>query len=199
MRRKYGPISNVEHLKLRGLLSTIYVSASAPGTTQDGTSWATAYTSLQQALAAATTGSTIEVGQGTYAPTDSADRTATFQLEDGVALYGGYAGDGTTNPDSRNTNSYPSTLSGDIGVTGNASDNSYHVVTGSGTDSTAVLDGFTISGGNANQNYNNGGAAQQYDGGGLVDITGSPVIENCIFSANSASRGGAISIGGTGG
>ena len=29
----------------------------------------------------------------------------------------------------------------------NNGENSYHVVTGSGTDSTAVLDGFTITGG----------------------------------------------------
>ena len=40
-------------------------------------------------------------------------------------------------------------MSGDIGVAGDNSDNSYHVVTGSGTNNTAILDGFIISGGNA--------------------------------------------------
>ncbi|MBK9928204.1 MAG: hypothetical protein IPP66_23295 [Anaerolineales bacterium] len=39
-------------------------------------------------------------------------------------------------------------MSGEIGAAGTA-DNSYHVVVGGGTNNTAVLDGFTITKGNA--------------------------------------------------
>src|SRR3712207_9023372 len=52
-------------------------------------------------------------------------------------------------------------LSGDIGAVNDAADNSYHVVTSAGADSTTVLDGFTVQGGNANDGpgggmYNSG-------------------------------------------
>ena len=54
---------------------------------------------------------------------------------------------------SRDPNIYQTILSGDIGVVDNNSDNSYHVVTGSDTNSTAILDGFTITAGNANGSF----------------------------------------------
>src|SRR5262249_10952971 len=39
--------------------------------------------------------------------------------------------------------------SGDIGTPGDAADNSYHVVTSEGLSAAAVLDGFTVTAGNA--------------------------------------------------
>ena len=93
----------IDSLELRRLLSTIYVDAIAPGPTHDGSSWINAYTTLTQALTAATSGTTIEVGQGTYTPSNwnrshcfvsSYQRTA-------VEIDGGYAGFGTPNPDAR--------------------------------------------------------------------------------------------------
>jgi hypothetical protein len=67
-------------------------------------------------------------------------------------------------------------------------DNSYHVVTGSGTDSSAVLDGFVITGGNAN-----GGSSSDKAGGGLYNNQGSPMVLNCSFVNNMASNfGGAM-------
>jgi len=48
-----------------------------------------------------------------------------FQLEDGVAIYGGFAGNTTSTPGVRNVMAYPTILSGDIGQAGNNSDNSY--------------------------------------------------------------------------
>jgi hypothetical protein len=67
------------------------------------------------------------------------------------------------------------------------SDNSYHVVTGSGADETAVLDGFVITGGNANGSGN-------FNGGGMINVSGSipanPTLVNCTFHGNSAGRKG---------
>ena len=112
-----------------------------------------------------------------------ANETATFQLKNGVVIMGGYAGFGEPDPDARDIELYKTILSGDIGIPCDNSDNSYHVVTGSGTDETAVLDGFTITAGNANG----------HDGGGMFNLDGSPTVMNCIFTDNSTeSRGGGM-------
>ncbi|MGA2498124.1 MAG: right-handed parallel beta-helix repeat-containing protein, partial [Tepidisphaeraceae bacterium] len=173
-------------LEGRLLLSkTIYVSVNSPAPATNGPSWGTAYKDLQQALAVAVSGDTIKVGQGMYKSTSGTDRTISFQLKTGVAIYGGYAGYGAANPDARNVTAYPTILSGDIGAVGNNTDNSYHVVVDSGTDSTAILDGFTITGGNAN-----GSSSPTNYGGGMYNSSGSPTLANCTISGNIASSSG---------
>ncbi|RLB35562.1 MAG: hypothetical protein DRH12_16575 [Deltaproteobacteria bacterium] len=160
-----------------------YVDADATGD-NDGSSWAHAYTNLQTALGVATSGDEIWVAAGTYKPTTGTDRTATFQLKNGVALYGGFAGTEISR-DQRDWEANVTILSGDIGVEGNAGDNSYHVVTGSGTDATAVLDGFTVTGGNANV-----GDTVNTVGGGMYNLDGSPTLTNVTFSSNFAINNG---------
>ncbi|HWB53064.1 MAG TPA: right-handed parallel beta-helix repeat-containing protein [Tepidisphaeraceae bacterium] len=184
MRRISKSFCQVDHLELRRLLSTIYVSSAATAGTNDGTSWTNAYTDLQSALSVAGSGDSIEVGQGTYNPTSGTDRTISFDLITGVAIYGGYAGTGQSNPDARDVSAYPTILSGDIGTQGDNSDNTYYVVRGSGTDSTAVLDGFTVTGGNSDRP--NGGDV----GGGIDDGDSSPTINDCIITGNNAEFGG---------
>ncbi len=144
--------------------AVLYVDDDAPPA-GDGAGWGTAYRFLADALADASGGgiSEIRVGQGTYQPDrdelnpgGTADREATFQLLNGVALMGGYAGFGAKDPDDRDTELYETILSGDLlgndgpGEFEDNDENSYHVTTGSGTDETAGLDGFTITAGNAN-------------------------------------------------
>jgi len=177
----------------------IYVDADAVGA-NTGSSWTDAYNYLQDALADANTAEKpveILVAQGIYKPdegveTNLGDRSATFQLINGVAIYGGYAGAGEPSSDSRDIELFETILSGDLDSndidvnnpedllsTPDRADNSYQVVTGSGTDETAVLDGFTITGGNAYIFTNR-------DGAGLVNEYGSPQISNCTFTYNSA-------------
>lgn len=171
----------------------IYVDADASGA-GDGSSWTDAYNYLQDALAAVITGDEIRIAQGIYKPDKGAadtagDRTATFQLVSGVTVQGGYAGFGETNPDARDLELYKTIFSGDLagddGVNfSNNGENSYHVVTGSGTDTTGVLDGVTITAGNAN------GTGTYGYGSGLYNDHGNPTMTDCTISDNWASSGG---------
>jgi len=161
----------------------IHVKHDASGT-NDGTSWDNAFTDLQSALAIASAPDEIWVAAGTYRPDSTADRTATFQLISSVSVYGGFGGTEVLLQE-RNL-SLVTTLSGDIGIADDPSDNSYHVVTGSGTDSTAVLDGFTVTGGNAD------GAGDNRFGGGIINQDGRPTLRNLFFLDNAAANGGAI-------
>ena len=169
----------------------IYVDddATSPG---DGTSWETAFTYLQDALMVASSGHEIRVAQGIYRPDDfvlsarpNMGREETFQLKNGVTIKGGYAGFNEPDPNDRDIDAYETILSGDLNgddgpdFTDNG-ENSIHVVNGSGTDATAVLDGFTITAGNANGSY------PDYCGGGMYNDSGSPTLINCIFRDNKA-------------
>ncbi len=145
-------------------------------------SWAAAC-DLSYALSITTFGDELWVKAGTYKPTTGSDRSATFQLITGVGIYGGFAGAETTR-DQRNWTVNVTILSGDIGVSGDESDNVYHVVTGSATDNTALLDGFTVTGGNAN------GSNPDDQGGGMYIVDGNPKVRNIVFSNNAATTAG---------
>lgn len=177
----------------------LYVDAGAAGA-NDGSSWPDAFTDPQDALdAAVAVDGPIEVwvAAGVYTPDrETGDRRATFQLQDGVSLYGGFFGT-ETSLDQRDPLSNLTVLSGDLrGDDGpnfaNFDDNSYHVVraNGSGRDAPALLDGFIVYGGNATGRDFEPGMPDR--GGGILVVTGSPTIERCTFLNNTASIGGAI-------
>jgi len=192
----------------------IYVDANAPGA-NNGTSWENAYRHLQNALGDASLAAKpveIRVAQGVYtpdrrtsAPTGTGDRDASFCLLSGVAIKGAYAGFGRTNPDARDVGLFVTVLSGDLDFNDVAvqdpcnlpdeptrAENSYRVLVGSGVDPNAILEGFTISGGNAN-----GAAAEgACYGGGVLCSGGSPTFTSCAFIENSAGRPGQTGSGG---
>src|SRR5690606_3551272 len=72
-------------------------------------------------------------------------------------------------------------------------ENAYHVVIAAGTiDTGTILDGFTITGGNANGANDitvNGEPIAKYDGGGIYSRTSSPIIRNSLIRYNQASQG----------
>lgn len=125
---------------------------------------------------------------GTYRPAGPAgDRNATFQLKNGVAIYGGFAGTETL-LSQRDWVTNVVTLTGDLNgddLTVGNSENSYHVVTGA---TGATLDGVTISGGNAN----NGNICPGACGGGMYNRISSLKLTNVSFSGNSAATGGGM-------
>ncbi|MBI4718799.1 MAG: right-handed parallel beta-helix repeat-containing protein [Planctomycetes bacterium] len=171
-----------------------YVDAAAPGPAHDGSSWCQAYTDLRAALAAAAAGDELRVADGVYKPSATRNRTHTFQLKSGVAVRGGFAGCGAADPDDRDPGFYVTILSGDlIGDDGpaftNIADNSFHVVSGAGADATALLEGVTITAGNAD------GIDPDDRGAGIRNyfVDGAPVFRNCIIRGNNArKRGGGV-------
>ncbi len=210
----------------------IFVDADANGL-NDGSSWANAYNYLRDALTAASSGDEIRVAQGIYRPDEdifypygTGDRIATFQLINGITLKGGYAGISQPDPDARDIEAYKTILSGDL-LGNDANDvsnllneltrleNSYHVITGSETDANTVLNGFTITAGNANypdrwENKSFGAGMLNYGanleisncifsrnsamsfGGAIFNSSGSPILNNCTFTGNQGGDGGAI-------
>jgi hypothetical protein len=167
-----------------------YVDASLAAGANDGTSWENAFQGpggLQAALTAASSGDEIWVADGTYLPTLTTTRTLSFNLKNGVAIYGGFAGDEAT-LEERDFVANVTILSGDLaGNDPTITDNSHHIVRGSSANSTAILDGFTVTGGNAN-----GAQAQNNDrGGGFLMITSSNgTIRNCRVANNRCTFGG---------
>ena len=125
-------------------------------------------------------GGEVWVAKGTYYTTDSADREISFQLKSGVVLYGGFAGTESA-LDQRDWETNVTILSGDIGKPDDNSDNSYHVVVGADN---AIIDGFTITGGFAD-NFNNTGNLSKNGAGFYVDQA-NPLISNCMIRNNYA-------------
>ncbi len=166
----------------------LYVNDNATGA-NTGLSWADAFTSLQEALtvAKASAGQITEiwVAGGTYFPGTA--RTSTFNLVEGVDLYGGFAGTETFLTQ-RVLGANPSFLTGNIGNIFTAADNCYQVVNAKDISFNTTLDGFTISGGYAN------GSVPREAGGGLYAEDSSVDVNNCIFEYNQAQRGGAVTI-----
>lgn len=136
----------------------IYVKSSNNNFTQDGTTWARAFTNVQYALNAAGECTEIWVAQGTYRPAAG----QSFQMKRGVAMYGGFAGDEvsrvgipwTTNRTILRNNA------ANVGVF-STTDPTLRI------DSSSVLDGFII------QNTNTSSAIRNYQT--------SPTIRNCLF------------------
>ena len=80
--------------------TTYYVDLDADGSAT-GASWTDAFTTLQDALAVVSDGDQIWVAEGVYYPDMGGgqidnDRSASFRIPSGVALYGGFAGNETS-------------------------------------------------------------------------------------------------------
>ncbi|MGB6297827.1 MAG: hypothetical protein WBF90_16810, partial [Rivularia sp. (in: cyanobacteria)] len=161
-------------------MEILKVNLNATGS-NNGTSWDNAYQDLQSAINAATSGDQIWVAADTYTPGDT--RENSFELKDGVKIYGGFTGK-EENLNDRDIKNNVTILSGNIGTQTDKSDNSYAVVKLS--SGTATLDGLTIQDGNSNK-----------DGGGVYN-DGNLTLKNVVVRDNQAADdGGGIRNNGT--
>ena len=214
----------------------LYVDDDA-GEGNNGQSWLAPLKGFEDALAAARDNpiiTEIRVAGGVYIPSAQYEpgvpRTETFQLLDGVAIYGGFAGLADPgDPDTRDLERYTSVLSGDLSGNdvedlasffvcfsgqgnpheagcepfdingdgdvdpedGNIDENSYHVVTAKDAEPTAIMDGFTITGGHADLPSPSIGN-EYHRGGGVYLYGGSPSIVQCFVKHNVAYSGGGV-------
>ncbi len=187
----------------------------------NGTSWASPFKTLTQALNVANFTncvSEIWVKKGTYYPmadltTIATSRDSSFRiLRNGIKVYGGFAGTETLLTQ-RNVVANPTILSGDIGVIGSATDNIYHVFTivsnsTNNINNTTTVDGFTIrdaANNGAGSITVNGTLINQSDGGGML-LAGngagnncSPLIQNNTYTNNAGTFGAGLYCLSTGG
>ena len=174
-----------------------YVDRYATGA-NDGSNWQDAYISLQTAMGVAEYGDEIWVAEGTYQPTNTADRNISFELPLGVKLYGSFNGT-ESSPEERDLTNLNTVLSGDIGLLGLNIDNSYTVLYVARADSLNLLDGLTIEKGYGEDELPvsgdriKSGAGIYYDSppeGALNSL----LIQNCSLRDNITpkGRGGAV-------
>jgi hypothetical protein len=156
-----------------------------------GLSWLDAKQTLDAALdAAEALGEPCEiwVAAGTYHPTADDDRTVSFVLRPDVWVYGGFAGDELL-LEQRDWVANLTTLSGDIGVPGDHTDNTHHVVVAADN---SRLDGFTITGGYSQGAVDRNGVGIRADNVGFV-------LAHAIVTDNTGGDGGDNEIGTIGG
>ncbi len=180
-----------------GLNAQVFVDADATGT-GDGTSWANAYTNLNDALLAAAAGSEVWIADGTYTTPD----TASFFIDKELTVLGGFNG-----TESAASEANPATnvtiLSGDVlgndGMTYDstaAADNNrvlFITDTSDVSQYTVTLDGLTITNGAI--------AADRQDGDPLTAFTGAGLLSfaklnasRIIFANNRSTLGSAVGL-----
>jgi hypothetical protein len=188
----------------------MYVDANARGA-NNGSSWKNAFVSLQDALAVAAPGWEIRIADGVYRPDQGigmvhGDREASFHLFGGLTIRGGYGGDGASNPDDRNVQTHATILNGDLQANDrpvadpgdlwketSRTDNSRHILTLTGENGMATVDGVHVVGGYAFGPSASNVVSSDSQGAGLILSGGDLHLGHCTFSDNwAAGDGGAL-------
>jgi parallel beta-helix repeat protein len=144
--------------------AVIFVDHAAPGPTHDGTSWSSAFQSIQLAVESAAVGDSVWVAKGTY--------SGTILLRPGVWLFGGFTGSETFLVQ-RDPLLHQTLISGD------RIRRAITIMPDDGAP--ALLDGFIVQDG-----------ASSGGGGILIFGPSSPVIRNSVIRRNTAERGAGI-------
>ncbi len=175
-----------------------YVDKDNASGTEDGKSWETAFTTIQPAIDAAYEDSPgqVWVAEGTYDEQRVSmlevspeiypgvlDDTGSLLMREEVHIFGGFTGNETVRAQ-RDWDAHPSTIDASVARNGEAG---YHTVVGADN---ATLDGFVITGGNANGEHGSSSAI----GWGFLNLETSPTMRNCTFVGNStgSNNGGEV-------
>lgn len=166
----------------------VYVNAAQnlPLAAQDGTSWATAYQQLYDALTEEPGTNDFWIATGVYKPTPTNDRTQRFLLNQSQKVYGGFLPGATTLAE-RDPAAHPTILSGDVGVPGVSTDNSFQVL--QIQNAGASLDGLIIEDSNSFGTVGGSGGGIKIVGASAFSLDDC-VVRRCVHSG----RGGAIGL-----
>ena len=159
--------------------ATWYVDKDNMSGPWNGSSWGTAFQTIQQGIDAAQGdgGGEVWVAEGMYDEERDED-TGSLMLRAGVHLYGGFVG-AETERAQRDWEAHETTIDG---WTARAGERAYHVVVGA---SGATLDGLVVTGGDASE------PDWGLNGGGMFnDDVSSLTVTNCRFMGNSALEDG---------
>ena len=183
----------------------VYVNLNVIAGSETGFSWSNASKDLKQVISAANTNTNIKeiwVAKGTYYPSASSNRDDFFYVtRNDLKVYGGFAGT-ETSLSQRNILDNVTILSGNIGNTSSASDNSYHIMIidaiNNAIDNSTQIDGFTFQDGNASAGSLLNNYFPRYTGSAILVYpsiaNNSPLISNNIFKNNTQYQVGALAI-----
>lgn len=170
-----------------------YVSAAQDTLSENGSSWATAFTKFEDGIAVAKAGDTVWVAKGTYTPEVAGE---SFSMKPGVKIYGGFAA----------TEKMLAQRNLGLGHNTILQGNENSVIVNNDVNDGALLDGFIVQNGksakggavrntNTNARFHNIVFAnnEATDGGAIANSNSQISIQNAVFYANKASQnGGAI-------
>lgn len=205
--RKMVAFEPLEDRRMLSIDSTLFVDVDAGGVAT-GESWEQAIPSLQVALERAEVVNTandpgndvsaIWIADGTYRPSERLEpddaRSAVFGLFSDISLIGGFAGRESSLDERMLVDGvfeHETILSGDLGRSGDMSDNAYTVVH-SGNQATTTLDGVLITGGNANGSRSSETDYERHYGGGLFVGTGTVTVANSRILGSAGYYGAGI-------
>ena len=195
----FNPCSSVD--------SIIYVNAAATGS-GDGASWTNAFTDLESALALQGCSNEIRVASGIYKPSASRNCTSGcttnrefyFLIDKDIVFKGSYVPD-TDNDPTNDVQDYasPSILDGNIGGEGSDTDNIVHILITIDLTDAALIDGFYIQNGNADDELFSSPARTNLEvnghnilvttGAGMYNINSAATISKLIVQDNYAFGG----------
>ncbi|MEW6439563.1 MAG: putative metal-binding motif-containing protein [bacterium] len=176
-----------------------YVDGNA-GPGGDGTSWATAFTTVQAGIDAAGATDEIWVKAGTYL------LSATLNVDEQVSLYGGFAGTETAREE-RNWAANVTTVDGNdavrcLWVTADNVTLDGFVITRGYTDGSVVVNGAGMQNGSFDASLVSNTTVANctfvanksgYHAGAIFNDLGGLTVRNCVFQENTAmNRGGAV-------
>ena len=193
-----SPFGSVNGFQVKLIAPTrIYVKQTA--TASDGLTWASAFTTLDSALAYAAANTSVReiwVSQGVYRPTVrsiAADpRSVRFSLVNNVSIIGGFLGSEATLDQRPDPSLHPTIMDGEIGLVG-PTDNAYNVIFS--IVSYARINGLRITHAWNTLNSCGSGCSQAY-GGGIRHDAGTLRVEQCDIVDNYAEPNALAGFGG---